>query len=54
MQKYVSEDYCGGIKNWRLAIVHYVAVALGLLIDVSGFPLGTSRNVTLSKVQEGK
>jgi hypothetical protein len=43
-QKHVPADYCGGLINWRLAIVHYVAKALGLLIRVDGFPLGTSRN----------
>lgn len=44
-QKYVPDNYCGGRKNWRLFVIHYVAWALGVLIHVEGFPLGTNRNM---------
>ena len=37
--------YCGGIVNWRVAIVHYVAKVVGLHVKLEGFPLGTSRNL---------
>lgn len=37
--------YCGGVVNWRTAVIHYVAKAVGLLVKVEGMPLGTSRNL---------
>jgi len=37
--------YCGGVVNWRTAVVHYVAKAVGLHVKVEGFPLGTARNL---------
>lgn len=45
MQKHVPENYCGGSANWRLSILHGVAKALGLLVHVEGFPLGSRRNI---------
>lgn len=38
-------SYCGGVVNWRTAVIHYVAKAVGLLVKVEGIPLGTSRNL---------
>lgn len=37
--------YVGGVVNWRTAIIHFVASAVGLLVKVEGMPLGTSRNL---------
>lgn len=37
--------YCGGVVNWRVAVIHYVAKAVGLHVKIEGFPLGTSRNL---------
>lgn len=42
--------YVGGIVNWRTAVVHYVAKAVGLHVKVEGFPLGTSRNLDRNSV----
>lgn len=44
-------SYCGGVVNWRTAIVHYVAKAVGLLVKVEGMPLGSDRN--LERVSHG-
>lgn len=52
-QKYVPDDYCGGVVNWRIAIVHYVAKTLGLLIKIDGFPLGTARNINRAAYEPG-
>lgn len=40
--------YTGGIVNWRVAAVHYVAKAVGLCVRVEGLPLGTTRNLETS------
>lgn len=37
--------YCGGVVNWRVAAVHYVAKFVGLHIKLEGMPLGTARNL---------
>lgn len=37
--------YCGGIVNWRVAIVHFAAKAVGLHVKIEGMPIGTSRNL---------
>lgn len=42
--------YCGGVANWRVAVVHYVAKAVGLLIHLEGMPLGSGRNLDHSSV----
>ena len=44
--------YCGGVVNWRTAVVHYVAKAVGLHVKIEGMPLGTSRNLDRSVVDE--
>lgn len=44
--------YCGGVVNWRTAIIHYVAKAVGLHVKIEGMPLGTSRNLERSSVDE--
>jgi len=41
--------YCGGIVNWRVAIIHYVAKSLGLMVKIEGMPLGSSRNLEPAK-----
>lgn len=43
--------YCGGVVNWRTAVVHYVAKAVGLHVKIEGMPLGTNRN--LEPVERG-
>jgi hypothetical protein len=45
--------YCGGVVNWRTAIIHYVAKAVGLHVKIEGFPLGTSRNLDRQSVDAG-
>lgn len=45
--------YCGGVVNWRTAIIHYVAKAVGLHVKVEGMPLGTSRNLDRSSIDVG-
>lgn len=40
--------YCGGIVNWRVAAVHYVAKLVGLHVKLEGMPLGTARNLERS------
>lgn len=37
--------YCGGVVNWRTAVVHYAAKAVGLHVKIEGMPLGTNRNL---------
>jgi hypothetical protein len=32
---------------WKLAIIHYVAKALGVLVKVEGIPFGSNRNIKL-------
>lgn len=45
----LSHDcYCGGIVNWRVAAVHYVAKLVGLHVKIEGMPLGTARNLERS------
>lgn len=45
--------YTGGVVNWRTAMVHYVAKAVGLLVKVEGMPLGSRRNLDRSTVESG-
>ncbi len=45
--------YTGGIVNWRAAVIHHVAKALGLLVKIEGMPLGTARNLDQSSVESG-
>lgn len=45
--------YCGGIANWRVSAVHYVAKAVGLLVKIEGFPVGTNRNLERVKCDVG-
>jgi len=44
--------YCGGVVNWRTAIVHYVAKAVGLHIQIEGMPLGSNRNLERKHIDE--
>lgn len=37
--------YCGGVVNWRVAAVHYVAKLVGLLVKIEGMPVGSNRNL---------
>lgn len=41
----VHDCYCGGVVNWRVATVHYVAKLVGLHVKLEGMPLGTARNL---------
>ncbi len=51
LPRHPSHDcYVGGIVNWRTAVVHYVAKAVGLHVKVEGMPLGTNRNLEPPKV----
>jgi hypothetical protein len=45
--------YCGGVVNWRTAVIHWVAKVVGLLVKVEGMPLGTTRNLDRSSQQSG-
>lgn len=45
--------YCGGIVNWRTALVHYAAKIAGLHVKVEGMPLGTNRNLDWSSCDDG-
>jgi hypothetical protein len=47
-----NDCYCGGVVNWRTAVVHYVAKAVGLMVKIEGMPLGTSRNLDRQSVDE--
>ena len=40
--------YCGGIVNWRVRAVHWVAKIVGLHVKIEGMPLGTARNLETS------
>ncbi len=44
MHANIPQPYTGGATNWRLVVLHWVAKALGLLVKVEGFPLGSTRN----------
>lgn len=44
------DAYTGGVVNWRTAIVHYIAKAVGLCVKVEGKPLGTDRNIDRSNM----
>lgn len=41
----LPKDFCGGLRTWRLVVLHCVAKALGLLVKVEGFPFGSRRNL---------
>lgn len=47
MHTNIPQPYTGGTTNWRLFILHYTAKALGLLVKVEGFPLGSARSYDL-------
>lgn len=42
--------YCGGIPNWRVALVHYAAKFAGLHVKLEGMPIGTNRNLDRNSV----
>lgn len=44
--------YCGGVVNWRVAAVHYVAKVVGLLVKIEGMPVGSNRN--LEQIQRSR
>jgi len=35
---------------WKLAIIHFVAKVLGVLVKVEGIPFGSTRNLKINKV----
>jgi len=49
MHSFLSDNFSGGFVNWRLATLHYVAKALGVLVKVEGFPYGSRRNLVTPK-----
>lgn len=44
--------YCGGVPNWRVALVHYAAKIAGLHVKLEGMPIGTNRN--LEAIRQGQ
>jgi len=42
-----GKRFTGGLVNWRVIVLHYVAKALGILVHVEGFPYGSRRNFDL-------
>jgi len=52
MHRNISRPYSGGIKSWRLKVIHLTAKALGLLIHVEGYPLGTTRNYDFKSAEK--
>lgn len=45
MHKNLPAGFAGGLRSWRLVVLHVIAKALGLLVHVEGFPYGTRRNI---------
>lgn len=37
----------------RIAVIHLVAKALGILIHIEGLPYGSSRNVDMTRYEKG-
>lgn len=45
--------YCGGVVNWRTAVVHYAAKLAGLHVKIEGMPLGTNKNLDRESMDVG-